>query len=372
MTLTETEARPIPSTPLRTIRLPPNECSVLPDDELFDLSAGYDDEGAVELSANLTEEKRQFAARVYRLFNGLMGLCVVVGDPGTGKDLFGNYISYKIKEAFPWKRVLRDERPRPLYGRYAGLFNENTIQSDLSAMRRIAQGVGATRIDGVLDKAADDWVAGAGSVLLKGSLLYLTEYWRYCYKREPHNPMNKTMGAIHKVKRHLDNLTIGTAQMVEDLDKFTCKPWIDWKVICTHSATNQTGFVYWVQKVKYDKRLDVLVSLGHPSPISFDAGKPRSDLGDGKIVVRKHNYQPQTDEEFIVLEVLSAGETNYEKLVTFLEEAGDMCETDVLRTLKELKFRKSKRVLQFPCWFEIFNSKSAPQLHSSLSQAGGD
>src|SRR3972149_873494 len=275
-----TATRPLPSKPIRTTKLVlPNECSVLPDDELFDSTPGYDDEAGVELAPNLTEEKRQFAAHIYKVFDGLMGLCIIVGDPGTGKDLFGNYISYKIKEAFPWKRILRDEKPYPLYGRYAGLFNENTIQSDLAAMRQIAQGAGATKIDGVLDKAADDWVAGAGSVMLKGSLLYLTEYWRYVTRREPHNPINKTMGAIHKVKRHLDNITFGTTQIVGDLDRKTCLPWVDWKVICTHSAKNPTGFVYYVQKVKYDMRADVLVPLGRPTPISFDAGKPRSDLG---------------------------------------------------------------------------------------------
>jgi hypothetical protein len=335
-------------------------------DDLFDNSAGYDDETGVQLADGLTDSERQQAVSLYRLFNELWGLCIVVGDPGTGKDLFGNYISYKVKKFFPWKRILRDERPRPLFGPYAGLFNEDVIQKDLAKMRAIAKGESIVNIDNVMEKAADSWVQGAGEVLLKGSLLYLTEYWRYCYRREPHNPMNKTMGAIHKVKRHLDNLCIGTVQLVEDLDRKTSLPWVDWKVTCTHSVSNPTGFAYYVQKVKYDKRLDVLVPLGSPYPIMFDAGKPRSDLGDGKITIIKPKYRPMSDDEQVVLDAIRAGLDTYEEIVDFLETEGDLAEADVLRTLKELKFRKSKRVIDFACFFGLYNSKSAPNIKSAL------
>jgi len=201
---------------------------------------------------------------------------------------------------------------------------------------------------------------------LKNSLLYLTEYWRYCYNREPHNPMNKTMGAIHKVKRHLDCLILGTAQLVTELDKKTCLPWLDWQVTCTRSATNKTGFIYFVQKVKYDRRLDIVVPTGTPFPIAFDAGKPRSELGDGKIVLKRAGYIPESEEERVVLEVLKAGADNYEEIVQVLENEGDMSERETLDTLKELKFRRHKRVVDYPCWFGLYNSKSAPQLNTKL------
>jgi len=359
-----TATRPISTTRLSKPSKP--YCPPTTPDDLFDNTAGYDDETGVQLANGLTEDERRKAVSLYRLFNELWGLCIIVGDPGTGKDLFGNYITWQLKKFFPWKRVLRDEKPRPLYGAYAGLFNESVIQSDLAKMRSIAKGSTAVTIDGVMEKAADKWVQGSGSVLLKGSILYLTEYWRYVYRREPHAPMNKTMGAIHKVKRHLDNLCFGTVQMVEDLDRKTCLPWVDWKVTSTRSPSNPTGFAYYVQKVKYDKRLDVLVPLGSPFPIRFDAGKPRADLGDGKITIVKPKYQAQTEEEQIVLTVLNAGIDTYEEVVATIEDGGDMCEAEVLQTLKELKFRKSKRSVDFACVFSIFNSKSAPQIRSSL------
>lgn len=335
--------------------------------ELFDESKGYDDETGVRFASGLTPDERRQATILYRLFNELWGVCLVVGDPGAGKDLFGNYIAYQIKRFFPHKRILRDEKPRRLFGEYAGLFNDIVLADELARMMAVAKGVGIAQRGTVLEQAADDWVAGdKGQVLLKNSILYLTEYWRYLYNREPHNPMNKTMGAIHKEKRHLDVLIIGTAQLETELDKKTCLPWVDWKVVSTRSMTNKTGFVYFVQKVKYDRRLNILVPLGRPYPMPIDAGKPRSKLGDGKIYIKRGQYQPETEEERVVLEVIKAGYDIYEDIVELIEAQGDMTEKEVLATIKELKFVKRKRVLDFPCYFGLYNSKSAPQLRTAL------
>ncbi len=346
------------------------------DSDLFDDTAGYDDEIGIRFAPNLTLMERQQATSLYRLFNGLWGVCAIFGDPGTGKDLLGNYIAYKVKKFFPWKRIVRDEKPYPLFGKYSALFDEQVIVSDLRKMMAIAKGKRdngsgeiealSLDIDRKLEMVADDWVKGAGEVLLKNSLVYLTEWWRYCYNREPHSPMNKTMGAIHKTKRHLDCLILGTAQLYSELDRFTCLPWIDWRVTCTRSTVNKTGFSFFVEKVKYDKRLHILLPIGRPFPIRFDAGKPRTEMGDGRITILKPNYKPETDEERIVLDVLKAGGDNYEELVDFIETNGDMTEDEILSTLKELSFIPRKHVVDFPCYFRLYNSKSAPQLRTSL------
>ena len=352
--------------------------SISDDSDMFDNTAGYDDESGIRFAPGLTDIERKQATSLYRLFNGLWGVCIIKGDPGTGKDLFGNYLTYKLKKFFPHKRIVRDEKPRRLFGRYDGFFDEYTIVGDLKRMTAIAKGANGKEEedDGTednpevtgkrLERAADDWVKGAGKVLLKNSVTYLTEFWRYCYNREPHSPMNKTMGAIHKVKRHLDALVIGTTQLTEDLDRKTCKPWIDWRVTCTRSAVNKTGFTYFVEKVKYDKRLDILVPIGQPFPIRVDAGKPRGDMGDGKIVIIKPGYRPENEEERIILDVLHAGIDTYESLVNFMLVNGDMSENEILTTLKDLSFRPRKHVVDYPCYFRLYNSKSAPQLKTSL------
>ncbi len=341
------------------------------EDNLFDDSAGYEDDTGIRFADGLSLKERKRATILYNLFNELWGVIVVKGDPGTGKDLFGNYLQYNLKRWFPWKRILRDEKPRSLFGKYTGLFNEQVIVDDLAKMRKIAKGVKATDIDNVMDDAADSWVKGAGEVLLENSVLYLTEYWRYCYNREPHNPMNKTMGAIQKTKRHLNTLIIGTTQLIEELDKRTSKPWIDWRVTCSRSSVNPTGFTYFIEKVKYDRRLDSLIALpGKPFPISFDAGMPRSDMGNGKIIIKKHRYQPESEEERVVLNVLKAGVDNYEEIVRVLETDGDMSEWETLSTLKELGLklpeRRPKFVIWYPCYLHIYNSKSAPQLRTTV------
>ena len=334
--------------------------------ELFDESAGYEDEANVKLAVGLTPDEVKQATVLYHVFNELWGVCLIVGDPGTGKDLFGNYLSFTLKRFFPWKRVLRDEKPRRLFGKYAGLFDENTLAEDLSRMKEVAKGASIAQRGLLLEKAADDWVTKKGRVLLKNSILYLTEYWRYCYKREPHNPMNKTMGGVHKEKRHIDSLILGTTQQVEDLDRFTCLPWVDWKVICTRSTRNKTGFVFFVQKVKYDKRLSALLTFGRPFPIAIDAGRPRGFLDGGKVVVRKPNYKPETEEERIVFDLLKAGVGTYKELVGYIEQYGDMDEGEILETLKTLKFTKRKRAIDYACYFGLYNSKSAPQIKTSI------
>lgn len=337
------------------------------DSELFDETAGYDDEVGVHYADGLTDMEKQQAVIFYRLFNELWGVCIVKGDPGTGKDLFGNYLAHKISRFFPWKKIVRDEKPRELFGTYAGLFDEKVIVEELKRMKAVADGKGVVvGIGSEMERAATQWVTTIGEVLLKNSLLYLTEYWRYCYNREPHSPMNKTMGAIHKEKRHLDCLVVGTVQMTHDLDKYTCLPWVDWQVTCTRSVSNKTGFVYFVQKVKYDRRKEILIPLGRPLPVALDAGKPRTYLGDGKIRLRQNGYRPVFEEERIVLDVIRAGADTYEELVDYIKNNGDMSEREILDTLKDLKFRKSKRALDYPCYFGMFNSKSAPQLKTKI------
>ena len=332
--------------------------------EIYDETPGYDDEIGARLAEGLTPAQRHQARLLYNIFNGLWGLCLVKGLPGTGKDLFGNYISYLIKTYFPHVRIMRDEPPRALYGAYAGMFSDTVLATELDKMREAAKGTSVKQFDALLEKAADDWVTSKGLVLLKNSVLYLTEFWRYCYKRDPHNPMNKTMGGIHKEKRHIKTLILGTTQLTSDLDKFTCKPFVDWTVTCTRQG--KTEFTYFVHKATYDASRDRIEIIGKPFKIPVDAGKPRSDFGDGKIRLRRAVYYPQTEEERIVLDVIKAGYDNYEAIVELIESEGDMTEQEVLDTLKELKFRISKRAIDYPCPFGLWNSKSTPQVTTRL------
>jgi len=342
------------------------------DDDLFDESAGYEDDTGIKLAKGLSERDRKQATLIYRLFNGLWGLCIVRGDPGAGKDTFLNWFLYTCKRFFPSKRILRDEKPRKLFGSYAGLFNEERLKDDLDRMRGVATGVSIGQMDAVLERAASEWAnSERAKVLLQSSIVGLTEYWKYVYNREPHKPINKTMGAIHKMGRHFDTLVIGNTQLESDLDKRTCKPFINWRVACTRSQRDTTRYMFILEKVKYDRRMDIIIPIGRPFAIPVDAGKPRSYIGDGKIVIRKPHYKPETQEEAVVLEAIKAGLDTYEDLVDFLEATGDMSEFELLATLKELCLnltprKRYKGVITYPCIYFIFNSKSAPNLKTSI------
>jgi len=341
---------------------------------LFDETAGYEDESSIQLGVDLTEQEQRQASVLYRLFNELWGLCIIVGDPGQGKDTFLNYIGYTLKRYFPDKRLLRDEKPRRLFGNYAGLFNEETLAADLEIMNDAAQGIGITQKDKILEKAADDWVTDKGTALLHNSVLLLTEFWKYVYNRDPHKSINKTMGAVHKMKRHINTLIFGCVQLPTDLDKKTCLPWIDWRVTCSRSRHDTTRYIYFIEKVRYDRRRDVLVSASKPMSIPVDAGKPRSFIGNGKIILKKPNYKPENEEERIVLDIIKAGGDNYEEIVQYLEEEGDMSEIETLATLKELCLKligkRPKFAIWYPCYYFTFNSRSAPQIKTSFR--GGD
>jgi len=342
------------------------------DDDLFDESAGYEDDTGIKLTKGLSERDRKQATLIYRLFNGLWGLCIVRGDPGAGKDTFLNWFLHTCKRFFPSKRILRDEKPRKLFGTYTGLFNEERIKEDLDQMRGVATGVGIGQMDAVLEKAADKWVnSERAKVMLQSSIVGLTEYWKYVYNREPHKPINKTMGAIHKMGRHFDTLVIGNTQLESDLDKKTCKPFVNWRVTCTRSQRDTTRYTFILEKVKYDRRMDMIIPIGRPFAIPVDAGKPRSYIGDGKIIIKKHNYRPETPEEAVLLEAIKAGLDTYEGLVDFLEATGDMSEFEILATLKELCLnlmprKRPKFIIWYPCIYHIFNSRSAPNLRTNI------
>ncbi len=342
------------------------------DEDLFDESAGYEDDTGIKLTKGLTEQERRQATLLYRLFNELWGLCIIRGDPGAGKDTFLNWFLYTCKRFFPQKRILRDEKPRKLFGPYAGLFNEERIKDDLDRMRAVATGASIADRNAILESAADKWAkSDRARVMLQDSVVGLTEFWKYVYNREPHNPMNKTMGGIHKMKRHFNTLIVGCTQLESDLDKRTCKPFIDWRVTCTRSHRDTTRYTFILEKVKYDKRMDLIIPVGRPFAIPVDAGKPRSYIGDGKIIIKRPNYRPEIPEEAVVLEAIKAGLDSYDDLVAFLEDAGDMSEYEILNTLKELclklpHMRKPKFAVWYPCIYHIFNSRSAPNLRTNV------
>jgi len=332
--------------------------------DLFDYTTGYDTEPDVEINRNLSDWIINEGIRFYRLFNtppsGLCGVAVLSGMPGNGKDILGNYLSWISKTVFPYKRLLRDEKPRELFGIYEGLFNEESLREDLEKMKLLTKDNGKmtlTERNAILDNAADDWISSKGQVLLKNSILYLTEYWRYCYKRDPHNPMNKTMGGVHRAKRHMDVLILGTIQLITDLDRFTALPYIDWEIKCRRSANNPTGFYYMIHKVEYQGERRGIVKSPMPiDVIRLDGARPVTELGE-PITILDELYKGNKYEKKVI-NAINSGIVTYEDLqneIKFKKDSG----MSVLKVLKKLFVSK---IVTYGCWFKIYNSKSALQI----------
>lgn len=256
--------------------------------DLFDYSGGYDEQPSIEFNDNLSDWIIAEAIHFYNLFsippnNKLCGTAVGSGNVGQGKDCTFNYIAWIINTAFKNKKLLRDEKPRELFGMYAGLFNEETLAKDMEIMGDIASNKKMTVADktAMIDAAVDSWMTEKGEVMLRDSVLYLTEFWRYHDLRYPFKPINNMLSGVHKLKRHFRELTLGTIQLMSDLDKRRCLPYIDWHIQFRRSTVISTGFIGKVYKYHYN--INTGRTTLSPMPVDIikvDGARPVDELGD--------------------------------------------------------------------------------------------
>lgn len=175
------------------------------------------------------------------------GVMLVTGEPGAGKDLFGTSFCARQKYLFG-RHILLDFLPKRAFGNYT-LFNAEVMGREIDKMAKLSgvEGIEGSsdpkEQDEFMDEAARDWaLEGEGEVLLKNSILYLSELKRYCYNRNPHNRFNKFIGSINSVWRHLDLLVIGTHVLAHEIDQYTYLAYAkirarcDWSITRPHTA----------------------------------------------------------------------------------------------------------------------------------------
>jgi hypothetical protein len=99
---------------------------------------------SIELNHGLSEWEVEDAWRVLRWikgngpFFGFSGTMLISGPRRQGKGTFGNVLSWKGKRYFKGKHVLRDDHPTALYGPYT-FFNEDTFVADVAAAADVAE-----------------------------------------------------------------------------------------------------------------------------------------------------------------------------------------------------------------------------------------
>jgi hypothetical protein len=329
--------------------------------DLFDYSGGYESQPDIKINNNVSSWIIDEAIRFYNLFtippnNKLCGTAVGSGGVGQGKDCIFNYVDWILNKTFSNKKILRDEKPRELFGVYAGLFNPEVLAADLEKMKALTKGTKISIADrnAMLDQMADEWVTKNGEVMLRDSVLYLTEFWKYHDLRKPFNPMNNMLGGVHKLKRHFRELTLGTIQIITDLDKRRCLPFIDWRIMCRRSERNSTGFIGYVFKFNYNINTNRITQSNFPiDMIAVDGAKPVDEIGK-PFEILKPEYKGDRY-EMKLIDAIKSGVVTYEDLKNEVKYKGKS-KPKLIRVIKRLFMQK---VIDYGCFFLIYNSQSA-------------
>ena len=207
---------------------------------------------SVELNPGLSEWEVADAWALIRWlkgngpFFGIAGTMLVSGPRRQGKGLFSNVLAWKLKRYFKFKKILRDDHAPALFGEYT-LFNEDTLLGEIEAMSDVAEeddrGKKEDGKDKKLSKRAkravlatqiNEWRTGEhGEVMMQNSVIVKDEFWKDMNKRRPSSTMNLLFGGLLKTCYHIDTLVIGIIQRVDDLDRFTCLPDVNLHVKCT-------------------------------------------------------------------------------------------------------------------------------------------
>ncbi len=247
---------------------------------------------SVTLADDMTEAMIADAENILRItrgsgpFFGMAGHMLVTGPPRAGKGLFMNTLGYKGVRYFIDKHIVRDDHPGPAFSKFGyKFFNEDTLNTDIAQMNDMA--VEDISLDGGamtakkktrIKDASKKWADGAGKTMLHQAVALLDEYWRYMNRRRGMSPMNLSLGGITKMWGHLDLFLCGAAQRAQDLDRFTCLPYVNLDARCSWCTDREDTVQVVVYRVRYHEGKDRLIPTDRPSRIFIDGSKPREML----------------------------------------------------------------------------------------------
>lgn len=248
---------------------------------------------SIEFAQDLQEWEMLDAWNILRWFKGngpffgIAGTMLISAPPRQGKDLFLNTLGWKIKRYFPHKRILRDEHPTPLFGEYT-YFNEDAVMRDVAGMSEIAdqhiektkKKDGTYKVDAKLKEQIGEWVSSQGQIMMQDSVCMKTEFWKDMNRRRPMSPMNLILGGFMKMSYHTDTLIAGIIQRVNDLDRFTCLPFVNLHAKCAWCTTIEDTTQVTMHHVQWSEAEQRLIPITKkPVVIYVDGGRPRAELG---------------------------------------------------------------------------------------------
>lgn len=219
--------------------------------------------------------------REIKLFKSIYrGVMYVGGGARQGKDLFGVTLSYLFKRYFG-RSILLDFKPRRLFGHYT-YFNPQLMMSEISKMAKLSEvdlgkPLGSKEQEQRFTEASNEWV-DKNTLLFKNSVVYFSELRRYCHNRNPHNRVNKFVGALATQWGHLDMLIIGTHLQQDEIDYKSylekTKIWVSCKWMATRLHTTRA----MITRDMYLNGEEVLVHSPRDIPYTVDGGASREFL----------------------------------------------------------------------------------------------
>jgi len=267
------------------------ETKQLLNESLYDDSPDpYAQDGAfIKVMPGLSVTEKAEARFLYKYSKGLM---IVSGDPGSGKGLFSNTFAWKMRRYFG-KPLMLDYRPRPLMDynaphRYIP-FNVDMFVDEMGKMHEASKGVDlqkrAIETASAIDETEvpinyDEWLKTRGKVRFQNAILLLDEFHRYMDKFRQTSNMNKYMGGLIRLWRHLDLLVIGVTQNAnDDLEANRCLKYVSHDVRTQWAAFRKDTTICQLYPMRYVSGSQVIQVAGKPFQMIVDGGKPRVALG---------------------------------------------------------------------------------------------
>lgn len=249
----------------------------IPDSVLFDQYESYAGGSTPAINPDLPEEDIEAAFRWLTVIPDLIGVCLVIGEEGSGKTMFAHALAFDAKYLFNKLAVL-DRPPRKAFGRYIP-FSTEFLKEQLARLKDMSDGNGKVTKDG-------KWVSSRGEVLIRHAVINMDEFGgRWMKRLNPPAEPKDSLVALASLNRHLQALFLGVGTEINDFSR-SYFPHVDYIIGCNRVdpppyAQDGSGIkiVGKIQKVKYDRDRDTFYPVGDSTFIGIDGSEPRDYLG---------------------------------------------------------------------------------------------